>query len=122
MKKLLSYIVPIAFVAIASSCHYTDTTKPGHEYMPDMYRSPSYETYSSNPNFPDSITSRQPVKGTIARGSAIYSDLDRLPYAYDNSPEGYEKAGVELKNPIALTTENLTEGKRLYFNYCQQQL
>ncbi|TAH44287.1 MAG: cytochrome c [Bacteroidetes bacterium] len=119
MKKLLSYIVPFAFVALAASCHYTDTTKPGHEYMPDMYRSPSYETYSSNPNFPDSITARHPVKGTIARGSAVYSDLDRLPYAYENTPEGYEKAGIELKNPIPLTTENLAEGKRLYFNFCQ---
>ena len=119
MKKLLSYIIPFAFVAIASSCHYTDTTKPGYEYMPDMYRSPSYETYSSNPNFPDSITSRQPVKGTIARGSEVYTDLDRLPYAYENSPEGYEKAGLELKNPLEHTPANLAEGKRLYFNYCQ---
>ena len=24
------------------------TTHPGYEYMPDMYRSPSYETYSEN--------------------------------------------------------------------------
>ncbi len=119
MKKLLSYIIPFAFVAIASSCHYTDTTKPGYEYMPDMYRSPSYETYSSNPNFPDSITSRQPVKGTVARASAIYTDLDRLPYVYADSPEGYEIAGLELKNPLPYTPENLAEGKRLYFNYCQ---
>jgi mono/diheme cytochrome c family protein len=119
MKKLLSYIIPIAFAAIASSCHYTDTTKPGHEFMPDMYRSPSYETYSSNPNFPDSITARQPVKGTIARGDAIFSDLDRMPYAYANTPEGYEKAGAELKSPIPSTPANLTEGKRLYFNFCE---
>ncbi len=119
MKKLLSYIVPLGFAALAASCHYTDTSKPGHEFMPDMYRSPSYETYSSNPNFPDSITARQPVKGTIARGDAIFTDLDRMPYAYENTPEGYEQAGAQLKNPLAITAENLAEGKRLYFNYCQ---
>lgn len=119
MKKLLIYIIPFAFAAIVSSCHYTDTTKPGYEYMPDMYRSPSYETYSSNPNFPDSITARQPVKGTIARGDAIFTDLDRMPYAYENTPEGYELAGAQLKSPIPISPENLAEGKRLYFNYCQ---
>lgn len=119
MKKLLSYIIPFALVSIASSCHYTDTTKPGYEYMPDMYRSPSYETYSSNPNFADSSTARQPVKGTIARGDAIFTDFDRMPYPFENTPEGYEKAGVELKNPLAVTTESLAEGKRLYFNFCQ---
>lgn len=119
MKKILSYIIPLAFSSLASSCHYTDTTKPGYEYMPDMYRSPSYETYSSNPNFPDSITSRQPVKGTIARGDQIFTDFDRMPYPFANSLEGYEQAGVQLKNPIPLTAENLAEGKRLYFNYCQ---
>ena len=119
MKKLLIYIIPFAFAALVSSCHYTVTTKPGYEYMPDMYRSPSYETYSSNPNFPDSITARQPVKGTIARGDAIFTDLDRMPYAYENTPEGYELAGAQLKSPIPISPANLAEGKRLYFNYCQ---
>ncbi len=69
--------------------------------MPDMYRSPSYETYSSNPNFPDSITSRQPVKGTIARGDAIFTDMDRMPYVYPNTVDGYEQAGAGVKEPIA---------------------
>ena len=86
--------------------------------MPDMYRSPSYETYSDNPNFPDSITARQPVTGTIARGDAIYTDYDRLPYPYANTNEGYEEAGLKLKNPLENTPENMTEGKRLYENYC----
>ena len=30
--------------------------KPGYEYMPDMYRSHAYETYTMNPNFSDSMT------------------------------------------------------------------
>ncbi len=119
MKKLLSYIIPLAFITVGSSCHYTDTTKPGYEFMPDMYRSPSYETYSGNPNFPDSITARQPVKGTIARGDAIFSDFDRMPYAYANTLEGYELAGANLKSPLPATPAHLAEGKRLYFNYCQ---
>jgi mono/diheme cytochrome c family protein len=86
--------------------------------MPDMYRSPSYETNSSNPLFKDSMTERQPVEGTIARGDALYSDFDRLPYPYANNNDGYEAAGKELHNPLEKTDVNMAEGKRLYENYC----
>ena len=80
MKKIVSIIVSFAAVAQLASCTNEDPKKPGFEYMPNMYRSPSYETYSSNPNFADSMTARQPVNGTIARGDMIYNDYDRLPY------------------------------------------
>jgi mono/diheme cytochrome c family protein len=118
MKKIFLYILPFAVIIQMISCTYDDPKKPGNEYMPDMYRSPSYETYSENPNFADSMTARQPVAGTIARGDAIYTDFDRLPYPYPNTPEGYEEAGVKLHNPLEKTPENMTEGKRLYENYC----
>jgi mono/diheme cytochrome c family protein len=83
-----------------------------------MYRSPSYETNSSNPLFKDSMTNRQPVEGTIARGDALYSDIDRIPYSYPNNNDGYEAAGKELHNPLERSNANMTEGKRLYENYC----
>ncbi len=118
MKKIFLYILPATVIILLSSCSNDDPKKPGYEFMPDMYRSPSYETYSDNPNFPDSITARQPVVGTIARGDAIYTDYDRLPYPYANTNEGYEEAGLKLKNPLVNTPENMTEGKRLYENYC----
>lgn len=118
MKKAITIILPAACAIVLFSCTNDDPKKPGFEYMPDMYRSPSYETYSSNPNFADSLTARQPVNGTIARGDAIYTDLDRMPYPYPNTPEGYEQAGVELKNPLPKTSENMAEGLRLYQNYC----
>jgi mono/diheme cytochrome c family protein len=117
MKKIFLYIVPAAVISI-TACTYDDIKKPGHEFMPDMYISPSYETYSSNPLFSDSMTSRQPVAGTIARGDAIFTDYDRLPYPYPNTPEGYEAAGVNLHNPLENTPENMAEGQRLYMNYC----
>lgn len=118
MKKIFFYILPAAVIIQLSSCANDDPKKPGYEYMPDMYRSPSYETYSENPNFPDSMTARQPVAGTIARGDAIYTNFDRLPYPYSNTPEGYEEAGLKLHNPLEKTQENMAEGKRLYENYC----
>ena len=103
---------------LLASC--TDDPKhPGYEYMPDMYRSPSYETYSANPNFKDSSTARQPVAGTIARGNHVFSDFDMLPYAYDNTPEGYEAAGRDLKNPLPQNELTLDLGKTAYMNYCK---
>jgi mono/diheme cytochrome c family protein len=78
--------------------------------MPQMYRSPSYETNSPNPFFADSMSSRQPVNGTIPRGFK--------PYAYPNTTEGYEAAGSNLKNPFPSTEENLAEGKRLFDIFC----
>ena len=49
----------------------------------------------------------KPVKGTVARGY--------LPYAYPNTPEGYEQAGLNLHNPFSKLTEN--NGKKTV-KYC----
>ena len=118
MKKIFFYILPLTVVAQLVSCSNDDPKKAGYEYMPDMYRSPSYETNSMNPLFKDSLTERQPVEGTVARGNAIYTDLDRMPYPYPNTPEGYEAAGANIHNPLTASIENMAEGKRLYDNYC----
>ena len=118
MKKIYIYILSAVVLSQLTSCTNDDPKKPGYEFMPDMYRSPSYETYSSNPNFPDSMTARQPVEGTVARGDAIYTAYDRLPYPYENTSEGYEEAGTKLQNPLEKTVLNMSEGKRLYENFC----
>lgn len=96
---------------LATSCS-DDPKHPGYEFMPEMYRSPSYETYSINPNFKDSMSARKPVEGTIPRGSTY------MPYPYPNTPEGYEAAGRELKNPLERSEANLAEGKRLFDIFC----
>ncbi len=117
MKEIYKYICIIAVAAVFVSCN-DDPKKPGYEYMPDMYRSPSYETNSMNPLFPDSMTERQPVAGTVARGNDVYTSFDRLPYPYAGDSLGYETAGKELHNPLEKTADNMTEGIRLYKNYC----
>ena len=86
------------------------TKHPGYEYMPNMYRSPSYETYSENPLFNNNSTARQPVKGTIARGF--------MPFEYNNSLEDYLRAGNNLTNPLEKNSDNLLEGEALYGMFC----
>src|SRR5262245_8260631 len=105
MKNSARYFFPVVLLAFASCSN--DPKDPGYEYMPDMYRSPSYETYSPNPVFKDSMTAQQPVAGTIARGDDIYSSLDRMPYPYADNADGYEAAGRELKNPLEHSEANM---------------
>src|SRR5688500_14860873 len=116
MKRAFTNILAAAAMSTMTSCS-DDPQKPGYEYMPDMYDAVSYEANSANPNFKDSMTQRQPVAGTIAREDDIYTALDRMPYPYENTPDGYE-ASAALKNPLERTDDNMKEGKRLYENFC----
>ena len=69
MKNLFKYLAPaIAVAAVSCSSPSEDPKNTGTEYMPDMYRGPAYETYGVNANYKDSMVSRQPVAGTVARG------------------------------------------------------
>ena len=103
------YCLLFTVYCFVSSC--TDNPQsPGVEYMPDMYRSPSYETYSGNNFYEDSMSARRPVAGTIARGY--------MPYPYANDTAGYSNAGKFLKNPIPFTPEMLAQGEVLYTKFC----
>jgi mono/diheme cytochrome c family protein len=99
-----------------SSCGKKDPNSPGVEFMPDMYRSPSLEVYGTQVVAGDTIVSTStrmsPVKGSIARGY--------IPYAYANTPEGYEQAGTYLRNPLAAADREKyeKEGEVLYGKFC----
>ena len=104
--------ITVAVVAVISitSCQEEGGLAP--EYMPDMYRSPSVEAYvdygelrgnMGDEKLINTSNARQPVAGTIARGY--------MPYAYGNTPEDYELAGLNVKNPIAYSEDVVAEGK-----------
>ncbi|MBL4593682.1 MAG: cytochrome c [Flavobacteriales bacterium] len=116
LNKISKLAVVLAVISIAS-CREEGGLAP--EYMPDMYRSPSIETYvdygelrgkQGNDSIINSMSARQPVEGSIPRGFQ--------PYGYENTPEGYEMAGQNLKNPIAYTDAVLAGGKELYGMFC----
>jgi mono/diheme cytochrome c family protein len=125
MNKALKYNISVVagaavcMVMLMSSCT-TDPNSPGVEYMPDMYRSPSYETYSTNPVFKDSMTAQLPVAGTITRGEWPNSGnlINALPYAYPNTVEGYEAAGANLKSPLDKSPEVAAQGKVIFEKMC----
>jgi mono/diheme cytochrome c family protein len=113
----LSKLTLIAAVVSITSCKEKNGLAP--EYMPDMYRSPSMETYvdygelrgkQGDEELKNAMTARQPVEGTIPRGFQ--------PYAYQNNFEDYELAGTNLKNPISFNEQVGKEGKELYGMFC----
>jgi len=104
-------LVGILFVIIILSACKNNPQSPGVEYMPDMYRSENFRTYSTNPNFADSMTARMPVSGTVARG--------HMPYLFPNTLEGYIEAGNNLKNPLDSNTIYIAAGKDLFSKYCE---
>src|SRR5580698_7996751 len=73
MNKIKSILVASLGLTIGlASCDSGNIRRtPGHVYAPDMTYSRAYDAYTSNPNFEDSMTSRLPVAGTIARGHQL---------------------------------------------------
>ena len=110
MRKMKSkFIIIAALYLLIVSC---DNDGRGYEYMPNMYRSPSLETYGKNQVFKDSINARKPVKGTIARGYL-------KTFNYDASLEDYLRSGRDVVNPYNATSENMEDGKALYSMFCE---
>lgn len=113
MKKNIKTSSAVAAIMLSMlySCT-SDPNSPGLEYMPDMYRSPSFETYGEYEQFSfnNKMEALPPVENTIPRGY--------VPFGYANDNEGYELAGQELKTPFVHSKEIIEEGKVLYEKYC----
>jgi hypothetical protein len=107
MKR--SFILLILPVLVLASCDRTRSST-GWDYMPGMYYSKAYESYTPNPNFEDGLTQRLPVEGTIPRGM--------IPFLWEKTDEDRLAAGEALRNPWDVTGENLARGKGQYEIFC----
>lgn len=111
VNKIVSLTLATVMATLVLQSCGAEGNHPGYEFMPNMYRSAYYDTYTENPIFENGITSQLPVQGTIPRGF--------VPFEYENTLEDYLKAGRALKNPITLNDKVLDEGKQLYQMFCQ---
>jgi mono/diheme cytochrome c family protein len=98
------------YFSLFLGCSRNNPDSAGVEYMPDMYRSPSYEDNSFNPLFADSLTDRKPPLGTVPIGFT--------PDPFPNTPEGLANAIEYLKDPFPATPEVIAKGKETYEIYC----
>ena len=108
MNRLILKLAFISVVVFLSSCG--GDSDPGYEFMPNMYRSPSLETYGENTI--NGMNAQLPVEGTIARGHL-------LTFNYDGTLEGYLLAGKQAVNPIKDSKKTRADGKALYGMFCE---
>lgn len=101
----------IAFAVTASlafaSCH--DTSAPNYQYMPNMYESVGYETYSESPVFKGGKEGQLPAQGSIPRGF--------VPYELPNTEDGYNASKANV-SPLAAGEYDEAKAKELYTIYC----
>lgn len=108
MKTLLNIALVLTVSASLVGCFNKE--KPNFQYFPDMYVSPSYETYGAYDIFPNEQSAMLPAENTIPRGFQ--------PYDLDNSHADRDKAKEILDFPFELTEKDLKIGKDLYNIYC----
>ena len=134
MNKPSALLLSLAVLSLflTASCQ-RDKDQTALEYMPNMYRSPSSETYDPSPTYEDGtpifdngLSAQLPPEGSIARGY--------VPYEYPNTQAGYDSAQanlispyVELSQIISQATHGrasfnmesvLEEGEELYSIFC----
>ena len=127
--KILNTLLSGTVVGLAACT--TDPNSPGLEYMPDMYRSPAIEAYVDYGQEPYEVgeevaraqrntpSSRKPVPGTIPfRGEDQLAFA--LPYAFAQTVDDYERAGLELTSPLLTNQANIEAGQKVYVAMCTQ--
>lgn len=113
MKSLFKIAFVLSIVVSFSSCK--DNLKPNYEYMPNMYKSVAYETYSESDvfNSPTGLKGKEgqiPADGSIKRGF--------VPYGLPNTTEGYNFSKSIIKSGLDSTVVDKTKAKELYEIYC----
>lgn len=93
--------------AALTSCF--NKTEPNYQYMPNMYESVGYETYSESKAFNNGKEGQLPATGSIPRGFT--------PYELPNTEEGYN-ASKTNPSPLAPAEYDEAKAKDLFTIYC----
>ena len=119
LNKNIIGVIAVTIGVIGVGCNNVPNS-PGWEYMPDMYRSSSYETNGANGMYADSMANRPAVAGTISQGWIANSEysMTKMPYPYKNDSAGYENAGQFLKDPFPASAEIVAQGKEKFEKFC----
>jgi len=113
MKSLLKIAFVLGIVVSFSSCK--DDLKPNYQYMPNMYESVAYETYSESDAFnsPTGLKGKEgqiPPIGSIKRGF--------VPYEIPNTTEGYNFSKSIINSPLDSSQLDMKKAEELFVIYC----
>lgn len=103
-------MISLLLVALLG-CRGRPSNKPPIHIVPNMDNQPRYEAQEAGPYFLDGSAMRQPVAGTIARGT-----LNNDPLFYEGLIPGTDQ--LTPKSPITPTTEGLERGRERFNIYC----
>jgi mono/diheme cytochrome c family protein len=96
-------VVLLVLFAVTLGLHVrfqAEPSRPNVEFFPNMARSPAFESFSENPNFPDGKTLQLPPAHVVPRGA--------IP-----------AAGPAPENPVSRDDlESYTRGAAVYRSYC----
>lgn len=109
-NRTIGFTLGLFVVMVFFTACYNGKRDRGYEFSPNMYGAIGYNADQPNTNFKDGKTAQNPVEGTTPIG------WEKFPY--ENTPEGYQAAGLEMKNPLIENATTLAEGKLLYVNMC----
>jgi mono/diheme cytochrome c family protein len=101
-------VITIAASVVITSCK--DKRSTGWEYAPNMYEHIAFDPDQKNPNFKDGKTAQLPPAGTTPIGFTRFD--------YPATKDGYELASVEVKSALAMTEQNMADGKALFNAFC----
>ncbi|HLA55480.1 MAG TPA: cytochrome c [Flavobacterium sp.] len=109
MKSLYKITLLAGLAVLVTSCF--NDKKPNYQYMPNMYESVGYETYSESDAFArGGVEAQLPPAGTINRGFEVYE--------YENTTAGYELAKANSKSPLDSLSYDEAKAKPLFDIYC----
>ena len=114
MKNIVKLTLALGIVIGISSCK--NDQKPNYQYMPNMYESVAYETYSESNAFksPYGLKGKEgqlPPDGAIKRGFQ--------PYEYPNTPDALIAVkAANLKSPLDSTQVDMKKAQELFDIYC----
>jgi hypothetical protein len=112
MKSLFKIAV---FAVSLSLVSCKDNLNPNYQYMPNMYESVAYETYSESDAF-NSPTGLKGKEGQINPDGSIKRGF--TPYDLPNTTEGYNASKLRTTSPLDSTTVDIEKAKELYTIYC----
>jgi mono/diheme cytochrome c family protein len=114
MKSLFRTAVVLGLMVSVSSCK--DNLEPNYQYMPNMYESVAYETYSESDAF-NSPTGEKGKEGQIPADGAIKRGF--VPYEVPNTPEALAMLkATNPKSPLDSTQVDMKKAEELYGIYC----
>lgn len=109
MKTVFKITLLAGMAFSVTSCF--NKREPNYQYMPNMYESTAYETYSESPSFKrGGVEAQLPAPGTIKRGYT--------PYEIPNTTEGYNFSKTISTSPLDSTEVDMEKAKGLFDIYC----